>query len=102
MKLTIFAKRRTTKEGKPFYTYLTTLKKKTGEKEVVAVKFTEEFTPNPKDCPMNIEVDKGNANLSNTKVTSEDGREIISKTLWVKGYELSKEVFKDTSLDEYE
>lgn len=101
MKLTIFAKKRRTKDGKPFYTYLTRLKKKNGEEDVVSVKFTDDFKPSPNDCPLNIEVDKEKANLSVKTVIVND-EDYLSKTLWVKEYKTSDEVYVDRSLDDYE
>lgn len=102
MFLTIFAKKRTSKENKSFYTYLTQLKKKDSDESVtVQVKFLDEFKPNPLECPMNIEVEKKNANLQEKKVTTDSG-EIVSRTLWVKEYNVSENPYEDSSLDEYD
>lgn len=102
MFLTIFAKKRTSKENKSFYTYLTQLKKKDSDESVtVQVKFPDEFKPNPLECPMNIEVEKKNANLQEKKVTIDNG-EIVSRTLWVKEYNVSENPYEDSSLDEYD
>lgn len=103
MELTIFAKKRTTEEGKSFYSYITTLTKKDGEKQTVGVRFREECgQPKGDTCPCNIIVEKGNANLSTKSFIREDTGEVAeSLTLWVKAWEKGSE-YVDTSLDEYE
>lgn len=102
MELTIFAKKRTTTEGKLFYTYLTQLtRKEDGERVSAQVKFPEGLAPKIDTCPLNITVDKEKANLSTKKLGTENG-EITSRTLWIKDYALSENPFEDTSLDDYE
>lgn len=102
MELTIFAKKRTTTEGKRFYTYLTQLtRKEDGERVSVQVKFPEGLAPKADDCPLNITVDKEKANLSTKKIGTDKG-EITSRTLWIKDYTISENQFEDTSLDDYE
>ena len=102
MELTVFAKKRTTTEGKRFYTYLTQLtRKKDGEHVSVQVKFPEGLSPKAEDCPINIIVEKDKANLAMKKVETENG-EIISRTLWIKYYTVSDNQFVDNSLDDYE
>lgn len=111
MKLTIYAKKRTTEEGKSFYTYLTTLTKKTGEEMKVQVKFRQDCgNPRGEDCPMNIIVPKDKANLAEERYTASEVDEntgevtLTTKTnyrLWVA--EWSKgEAYRDTSLDEFQ
>lgn len=102
MLLTVFAKKRTTTEGKRFYTYLTQLtRKEDGERISVQVNFPEGLAPKADDCPINIIVDKDKANLAIKNLNTEKG-EIISRTLWVKDYKICEKRFIDTSLDEYE
>ena len=102
MELTLFAKKRTTTEGKRFYTYLTQLtRKEDGERVSVQVKFPEGLAPKVDDCPLNITVDKDKANLTTKKVVTDTG-EITSLTLWIKEYMISENPFEDTSLDDYE
>lgn len=101
MEITIFAKKRTTKEGKAFNTFLTTLTKSTGEEVKCAVKFAEGKEPKPIDCPLNIIVDKQNANLSTKRGTKEDGTSWESSTLWIKDYTKSETPWVDTSLDDF-
>lgn len=102
MELTVFAKKRTTTEGKRFYTYLTQLtRKEDGERVSVQVKFPEGLAPKADDCPLNITVDKDKANLATKKVGTDNG-EITSRTLWIKEYMISENPFEDTSLDDYE
>lgn len=102
--ITIFAKKRTTKDGKKsFYTYITRLIKKDGSHVVVSVNFPEDNKPDALECPMNIDVPKGMMNLSTKTITDETtGAVIESRTLWVKEWTKSKEVYVDTSLDEFD
>lgn len=102
MLLTVFAKKRTTTEGKRFYTYLTQLtRKEDGEHISVQVKFPEGLAPKADDCPINIIVDKDKANLSTKNIETEKGV-IISRTLWVKDYTVNPDSFVDNSLEDYE
>lgn len=102
MELTVFAKKRTTTEGKHFYTYLTQLtRKEDGEHVSAQVKFPEGVAPKVDDCPINIIVDKDKANLATKNIKTENG-EIVSRTLWVKDYTVNAKPFVDNSLDDYE
>ena len=105
MLLNIFAKKRTTDDGKPFYSYLTTLTKKDGNQETVQVKFREDCgQPKGQDCPRVIEVKKGDANLVKRKVMVVRGdadEEVESRTLWVSGW-VDKGEYVDHSLDDYD
>lgn len=106
MKLTVYAKRRTSHEGKVFYNYLSKLTKKDGSKISVAVKFRDECgQPKPELCPCNIVVEKKDANLSEREytTTTSDGIEIkgIGYTLWITKWK-EGEKYVDTSLDEFE
>lgn len=104
MNITVFAKRRTTQEGKHFYSYLTTLKKNDGTELTTAIKFQESCgNPKPEECPLNIIVDKKDANLSVKKfVNPETGEAFDSHTLWVKNWTKDSNVWSDTSLDDFE
>ena len=60
MKILIYAKKRTTSEGKTFYSYLTKLHNNvTNEEITAAVKFAECDAPKPDNCPCFIEFEKG-------------------------------------------
>lgn len=107
MKLAIFAKKKTTKDGRAFYAYVSKLQKKDGTEVTAGVKFREECgSPKAEECPCYILVDKNNANLStrNMEYITEDGevKEYESKTLWVNAWEKSPEKYVDTSLDDFE
>lgn len=108
MKVTIFAQKKETKEGKKFYTYLASIKKKDGTDDKLEAKFREECgAPDPKKCPLIIEVDKtSGSNVSEKKVTYTDEvgneKEATRRTLWIAAYVESDEKYVDTSLDEYE
>lgn len=109
MEITIFAKKRLTKEGKPFFSFLSTLKKKDGTDLVCVVKFRDEAgAPKAENCPMNILVDKSKANLSSKKfdrqVTDPETGEIFTEqgqsyTLWVSSW-LPGGPYVDHSLDD--
>ena len=105
MLLNVFAKKRTGKDGKVFYNFLSTLTKKNGEQETVQLKFREDAgIPNASKCPMTIEVDKSKANLTKKMVSVEkngEEKEIEQRTLWISEYEYKGD-YVDTSLDEYE
>lgn len=111
MEITLFSKKRTTKEGKIFYNFLSTLTKKDGTQLVCTVKFRDEAgTPKPENCPMNILVDKSNCNLSTRKftrqVTDPETGELSSEkgesyTLWVSSW-LPGGPYVDHSMDDFE
>lgn len=103
MELTIYAKKRTSADGKPFFGYLSTLTRKDGTKQTVSVKFREDCgNPKADKCPMNIIVDKTNANMTVKEFTREDtGEACNSYTLWVSAWEPGS-AFVDHSLDDFE
>lgn len=118
MQFAIFAQKKVTKEGKQFYRYLTTLKRKVEGQEqpeevVMEVKFTEAAgKPDGSLCPMNIVVDKRMATFSSrqekytVKVEDEDGnkhdeeRVATKNLLWVKAWEEGEE-YVDHSMDDF-
>lgn len=103
MVLTIFAKKRTTTEGKKFYSFLTKLHNKNdGSELVTTVKFPEDMPIKADACPINIDVEKGDCNLAFKKFEKEDGTTVDVPTLWIKNYSISKDVYVDTSMDDYE
>ena len=107
MKVTIFAQKKQTKEGKTFYTYLATLTKKDGSEDKVEAKFREECgAPDPKKCPLIIEVDKSDANISEKEETYTDEvgeeKKVTRRRLWISKYSESEEKFVDSSLEDYE
>lgn len=103
MEITIYAKKKETKEGKKFYAFLTTLKRKDGTEQTMAVKFREDCgSPKGTDCPMNIIVDKKNANVSTREYEREDtGEKATAYTLWVNDWKEGAP-FVDTSLDDFD
>lgn len=104
MEITLFAKARTTKDGKPFHTYITSLKKKDGTTVVAAVKFNRscDRLPKPEDCPMNIIVAKEDAQLSSKEFINEDTGEVFTGySLWVRHWADGTE-YVDHSLDDFE
>lgn len=104
MKITIYAKKRKTKEGKSFYSYLTTLQRKDGSGgQTMTVKFRDGIAiPRAEECPMNIIIERGKANVAESSYVREDTGEIAySYTLWVNEWSQGSE-FVDHSLDDYE
>lgn len=105
MKTTVFAKVRTTAEGKKITNFLCRLKKKDGTEESVQMKLKNEcpVTLRAEQCPCIIEVDKENASLQVKHYTDNTTGELKeSRVLWVTDFRFSDEVWRDTSLDEYE
>lgn len=103
MVVTIFSKKRTTKDGKPFNVFVANLTKKDGSKVYCNVKFADGIEPPRVDvCPVNIDIEKTNANLSQKVETTEDGNVYEHNTLWVKKYEFSKTLYVDESLNDFE
>lgn len=110
MEITIFAKKRNTKEGKVFYNFLTTLTKKDGTNQVCTVKFRDEAgTPKAEQCPMNIRVQKDGCNLSSKKfqrqVVDETTGELSTEqgealTLWISKW-AQGQPYVDHSMDDY-
>lgn len=100
MIITVFAKNRTTKDGRKFQSYITKLAKKDGTTDTVSVKFPPDEAP--KEFPCNIVItDKGDCNISEKEfVNTETGVTGKGKTLWVKKYTMG-EPYVDHSLDDY-
>ena len=102
MKLDIFGKQRTTKDGKTFTSFLTTMRKVTGEEITCQVKFVKSSdTPEKLGLPRTIEVDKGDCNFTQKVIETGDGREVLSKTLWISKWSDAGE-YVDHSMDEFE
>lgn len=107
MKVVIFSQKKKTKEGREFYTYLATLTKKDGEEVKLEAKFREECgAPDPKKCPIILEVEKSDMNISEKKETYKDelgeDKETIRRRLWISKWLESDEVFVDHSMDDFE
>lgn len=111
MELTVFAKKRTTKEGKVFFNFMARIpNKRTGEEELLALRFRDPCpVPNAATCPMNIVVDKADCNVAmrkiTRKITDKDTGEVtekenINKTLWINAWEPG-EAYVDHSTDDY-
>lgn len=104
MEITIFAKKRTTKEGKVFFNFLTTLEKKDGTTETMRVAFRDvdgNTQPKPDSCPRNIQFDKDSANIAKRKYTDPNTGEIkMQSTLWITAW-TEGTPYVDHSLDEY-
>lgn len=103
MEILIFAKKRKNSEGAYFTTYITTLSRKDGTKQTMAVKFKDEVQPpKPANCPCYISFNASESNVSTTTYKRRDtGEEDKSYTLWVSEWQKVDKEFKDTSLDEF-
>ena len=104
MKTTIFAKRVKTHDGKSFVTFVTQLERKDGSKQYMKVMYTgtdknKSFDSNT--CPLVIEFNREDANVSTETYTDKSGEERKSYTLWLKDYQVSDEKFVDHSLDDF-
>ena len=101
MEITIFAKKRTTQQGKTFFSYLTTLTRKDGTPITCAVKFAAPAeNPDPLDCPCNIAVNKENCNMAVENYTDKNGEVKQSHKLWIKSYSAGS-AYVDHSMDEF-
>lgn len=103
MEITVYAKKRTTREGKTFYVYLSRLMKKDGTEVTAAVKFRDNGCgmPRPEDCPCNIVVEKDNCNFTTRTFVSETSSDlIVSNTLWVSAWVKGSD-YVDTSMDDF-
>ena len=102
MQITIFAKKRNTKEGKVFYTYLTKLTKKDGTEVTASVKFRDECgSPKPDQCPCNIVLEKADCNFTTkTSIDEETGEMRSNHTLWVNNW-TKGEPYVDHSMDDF-
>lgn len=96
----VFKKEKTSKEGRKFNSYLTRLtNKSTGEEVSASVKF-EDGVDAPKEFPIRIDVTNGS--VSTKKYQDEKTmEEKLSYTLWVRGWNVSKEAYEDKSLDDW-
>ena len=101
VQLTIFAKKRNTKEGREFTSYLTRLTRKDGTVQTMSVKFKDVEGPGLEECPMNIQIEREDMNVSKKDYLNDDGETLINYTLWVKAWKEGSP-WIDASLDEFE
>lgn len=95
--ITVFSKQRTANDGKKFKTYFATLP---GDEKPMKVKFREAC--GAPECPANIDLMQGECNISKetyTDVVTGDVKAV--PVLWVSNFTMSKEVYRDTSMDKY-
>lgn len=105
MKVTLFRKQGTTKDGRKFNIYVSTLTRKDGSKQYVTVKYSggddrKEFNPNK--CPYIIDIPRDAANLQIKHWVDRNGETREDYTLWVKDYVETSEKYVDHSLDDFE
>ena len=101
MRLEVFGKQRTNKDGKPFTTYLSRITNmKTGEVISVQIKFRTGVEV-PKELPIVANIEKKNANLIKEDWENEDGETGVKNVLWVSAV-ASYEEYIDHSLDDFE
>lgn len=101
MRLEVFGKQRTNKDGKPFTTYLSRITNmKTGEIYPVQIKFRTGVEV-PKELPIVANIDKKNANLVKEEWENEKGETGVKNILWVSAVK-SYEDYIDHSLDDFE
>ena len=101
MRLELFGKQRTNKDGKQFTTYLSRITNmKTGEIITIQVKFRTGVEV-PKELPIVANIEKKNANLIKENWENEDGETGVKHVLWVSAV-TSYEEYIDHSLDDFE
>ena len=101
MRLEVFGKQRTNKDGKPFTTYLSRITNmKTGEVISVQIKFRTEVEV-PKELPIVANIEKKNANLVKEDWENENGETGVKHVLWVSKVK-SYEDYIDHTLDDFE
>lgn len=101
MELTVFAKKKTTRDGKPFTTYVSKLHRREGGDVYVEVRFKRDC-PLPPSFPCVIEVPRDYASMSERNVTREDGTVFTSRRLYVGAWNSTGKTYVDHSLDEFE
>ena len=101
MKIDVFAKKITTKNGKTFYKKISTLTNKEGEKIYVDVRIPEEEESKLGNLQKTITFDKHNANMTTKEVDGKDGKTYTNRTLWIKKIDTVND-YIDTSLDDFE
>lgn len=95
--ITVFSKQRTANDGKKFKTYFATLP---GEEKPMKVKFREAC--GAPECPANIDLLQGECNISKETYTDVVTGEVKAvPVLWVSNFIMSKEAYRDTSMDKY-
>lgn len=101
MRLEVFGKQRTNKDGKPFITYLSRITNmKTGEIIPVQIKFRTGVEV-PKELPIVANIDKKNANLVKEDWENEEGETGVKNIIWVSEVK-SYEEYVDHTLDDFE
>ena len=101
MRLEVFEKQRTNKDGKPFTIYLSRITNmKTGEIVPVQIKFRMDVQP-PKEFPIIVNVEKKNANLVTENWENEKGETGVKHVLWISAV-VSYEEYIDHTLDDFE
>lgn len=101
MRLEVFGKQRTNKDGKSFTTYLSRITNmKTGEIVPVQIKFRTDVEV-PKELPIVVNVEKKSANLVKEDWENEKGETGVKHVLWISEVK-SYEVYIDHSLDDFE
>ena len=104
MKAKIFAKRIKAHDGKSFTIFVTNLERKDGTQQYMKVMYTGKDKNKSFDsdtCPLVIEFEREDANISTTSYSDKNGEERKSYTLWLKDYKASDEKFVDHSLDDF-
>lgn len=103
MMTAIFAKKKQKDNSVNFYVYLGRLRRKDGTELPVTIRFRDGVPkPKPLDCPMYIEFDKKNANLSSRTYEDADSGELRTAwTLWLSDWAPGP-AYVDDSLDDFE
>lgn len=100
--IALFAKKATNSEGRNYTRYFTTLTRKDGSTLTCRVSFKggEKNAPAYEDCPMNVIINRTDANLAKKLYTNEETAEVYDVfTLWVNKWEQGAP-YVDHSLDD--
>ena len=101
MRLEVFGKQRTNKDGKSFITYMSRITNmKTGETIPVQIKFRIGVEV-PKELPIVVNIEKKNANLVEENWENETGEAGVKHVLWISAVK-SYERYIDHTLDDFE
>lgn len=98
----VFAKKATNSEGRTYTRYFSTLTRRDGSTFTCRVSFKggEKNSPLYEDCPMNVVVDRSNANLAKKPYTNEETGDTYDVfTLWINKW-TEGDPYVDHSLDD--
>lgn len=104
MRVNVFPKKITAKNGNKFTKYVTTLTKKDGSTVYAEVKFSDESLNQVDKFPVTLTINQGDGNFTSKTIHGKDKdgnpKDYIRNTLWVSHISAVEE-YIDTSLDDF-